>query len=155
MSYLILTNMQASDFTTTITVDQTPTEVFDIINSPREWWSGEFEGDTKNLGDEFTYRYQDMHYSKQRVVESIPGEKVVWLVTESEINFVEDKNEWTGTKIIFDISRKDEETQIKFTHLGLDTNVECFEGCSTAWKQLIEHSLFTLITTGAVEKPAL
>ncbi len=147
--------MQASDFTTTIKVDQTPNEVFKAVNTPQDWWSGDFEGDTKNLNDEFTYRYEDMHYSKQRVIESIPGEKVVWLVTESQLNFIEDKEEWTGTKIIFEITKKEGKTELKFTHEGIKPEVECYDGCSTAWGQLIQQSLFTYITTGKVEKPAL
>ena len=147
--------MQATDFTTTITVDQTPQEVFEAIITPQNWWSGDFEGNTKNVNDEFTYRYADMHYSKQRVVESIPGEKVVWLVTESQLNFIEDKEEWTGTKIIFEISKSGDKTQLKFTHAGINPEVECYDACSNAWGQLIKQSLFTYISTGAVEKPVL
>ena len=147
--------MQTTDFTTTITVEQTPQEVFDAINTPQNWWSGEFEGNTKNLNDEFTYRYQDMHYSRQQVIESITGEKVVWLVTESHLSFLEDKEEWTGTKIIFNISKKDGKTELKFTHEGINPGVECYDACSTAWGQLIQQSLLTYITTGNVEKPVL
>ena len=147
--------MQTTDFTTTITVEQTPQEVFDAINTPQNWWSGEFEGNTKNPNDEFTYRYQDMHYSRQRVIESITGEKLVWLVTESHLSFLEDKEEWTGTKIIFNISKKDGKTELKFTHEGINPGVECYDACSTAWGQLIQQSLFTYITTGNVEKPVL
>jgi hypothetical protein len=147
--------MQATDLTTTITLDQTPQEVFEAVITPQNWWSGDFEGNTKNVNDEFTYRYQDMHYSKQRVIESIPGEKVVWLVTESELNFIEDKEEWTDTKIVFEISKKNGKTELKFTHVGLNADVECYNDCSVAWGRLIQQSLFTYITTGKVEKPVL
>jgi hypothetical protein len=147
--------MQATDLTTTITVDKTPQEVFEAVITPQNWWSGEFEGNTKNVNDEFTYRYQDMHYSKQRVIESIPGEKVVWLVTEIQLNFIEDKEEWTGTKIVFEISKKDDKTVLRFTHVGLNPDVECYSDCSAAWGQLITQSLYTYITTGKVEKPQL
>ena len=74
-----------SDFTSTILVDQTPQEAFNAINNVRGWWTGEpgVEGDTDKLGNEFTYRYKDIHYSKQKVTELIPGKKVIWLVTDS------------------------------------------------------------------------
>lgn len=147
--------MQTADFTTTITVDQTSDEVFDAITTPQNWWSGDFEGNTKNLNDEFTYRYQDMHYSKQRVSELIPGKKVVWLVTDSQLNFIEDKEEWTGTKMIFEISEEGGKTKLKFTHQGINPEVECYDACSTAWGQLIQQSLLNYITTGKVEKPVL
>jgi hypothetical protein len=140
--------MTKQDFTTTIAVDQTPTQVFNAINNPQSWWSGEITGGTHQLNDEFTYRYKDLHMSKQRILEMIPDQKVVWLVTESQINYAEDKKEWTGTKISFEISKKDNKTQLRFTHLGLDPDIECFESCSYSWTQLIQQALFTLITTG-------
>ena len=147
--------MQNQDFTTTIVVDQTPNQVFNAINNPRAWWSGEFKGNTEKLNDEFTYRYKEFHLSKQRIIELIPDKKVVWLVTESQLNFVEDKREWTDTKISFEISPKGDKTQLRFTHEGLVPEVECFDSCSNAWAELIQQGLFSLITTGKVRKVLL
>jgi hypothetical protein len=144
--------MTTSDFTTTILVNQTPSAVFAAINNVRGWWQGEFEGSTNKLNDEFTYRFGDIHSSKQKIVEFIPGKKVVWLVTESELNFVKDKKEWNGTKIIFDIAEQDNKTQLRFTHAGLVPKIECYGDCSNAWEQLIQQSLFSLITTGRSKK---
>ena len=143
--------MTTSDFTTTIVVDQTPKEVFDAINNPQGWWSGVIKGSTEKLNDEFTYRYKELHFSKQRIVEMIPDQKVVWLVTESIINYAEDKSEWTDTKISFEIAERDNKTQLCFTHLGLDPEIECFDSCSNSWSRLIQQSLFSLITTGKAE----
>ena len=147
--------MATTNFTTTIVVDQTTKEVFEAVMDPRKWWSGEFEGDTKNLGDEFTYRYKDLHYSKQKISELIPEKKVEWLVTDSHLSFLEDKSEWAGTKIIFEITSKEQRTELKFTHQGLHPEIECYEACSTAWGQLIQQSLYSLITKGETEKPVL
>ncbi len=140
--------MNDKNFTTTFSVDQTPKEAFDAINNVRGWWSGEIEGGTDKLGDEFTYRYQDLHYSKQKVIELIPGKKVVWLVLDSTLNFVEDKSEWNGTKIIFEISKKGNKTEIRFTHAGLVPKYECYNACSDAWGFYINDSLRSLITKG-------
>jgi hypothetical protein len=140
--------MEKQDFTTTIVVDQSPKQVFDAINNPKAWWSGEIEGNTGKLNDEFTYHYKEFHLSKQKIVEMIPDQKVVWLVTESSINYTEDKREWTGTKISFEISEQNNKTQLRFTHQGLVPEIECFDSCSNAWSQLIQQSLFSLITTG-------
>jgi Activator of Hsp90 ATPase homolog 1-like protein len=141
--------MNDQNFTTAFTVDQTPDEVFAAINNVRGWWAGEpgIEGSTDKLGDEFTYGYEPHHYSKQKVTELVPGKKVVWLVVDSQINFVEDKREWKDTKITFDIARKGNKTEVRFTHVGLIPGIECFDSCSNAWGSYIKGSLRNLITT--------
>jgi len=78
----------------------------------------------------------------------IPDQKVVWLVTDSSLNFTEDVNEWTGTKISFEITEKDGKTELRFSHIGLVPEIECFDACSNAWTQLIRQGLFSLIVTG-------
>ncbi|MCI0708798.1 MAG: SRPBCC domain-containing protein [Chloroflexi bacterium] len=142
-----------TNYTTSFLVDQTPEEVFAAINNVRGWWTGEIEGSTDKLGDEFTYRYEELHYSKQRITEFIPGKKVVWLVTDASLNFVEDKTEWIGTEITFEIARMGDKTEVRFTHLGLVPEYECFDSCSNAWGFYINGSLRNLITTGKGQQP--
>ena len=103
--------MTTTDFTTTIIIDQSAKEVFDAINNVRGWWQGEIEGSTNQLHDEFIYRMKDIHFSKQKIVEFIPNEKIVWLVTDSLLSFTNDKTEWIGTKIIFEITEHNNKTQ--------------------------------------------
>lgn len=140
--------MQTSDFTVAILVDQSPSEVIEAVSNPQNWWSGEVTGKALRLNDEFSYRYKDLHYSRQRVVELIQEQKVVWLVTESELFYVEDRHEWTGTKIAFEVTRQGTKTELRFSHFGLTPTVECFDSCSTTWSALILQSLQSLITTG-------
>ena len=139
--------MNDQNFTITFTVDQTPEEAFAAINNVRGWWSGEIEGNTDKLGDEFTYRYEDAHRSKQKITELIPRERVVWHVLEGYVNFIQDKTEWTGTDITFDISRMGDKTEVRFTHVGLVPEYECFDSCSNAWGFYINSRLRSLITT--------
>ena len=119
-----------SDFSAAFTVDQTPEEAFAAINNVRGWWSGNIEGRTDRVGEEWTYRYKDVHYSKQNITELVPGKKVVWLVLDGYLSFVEDKTEWTGTTITFDILKKGDQTEVRFTHVGLVPDYECYGACS-------------------------
>jgi hypothetical protein len=141
--------MNDQSFTTTLTVDQTPKEAFDAINNPRGWWSEEIEGRTEDVGDEFDYHYEDVHRCKIRVIESIPGRKVSWLVLDNYFSFTEDKTEWTGTTMNFDISEKDGATEVQFTHVGLVPEYECYSACTEGWGNYVGRSLRNLIATGA------
>lgn len=140
--------MTTSDFSTTLLLDKTPAEVFNAITNVRGWWSNEIQGNAAELNDEFIFQVKDVHYSRQKLVEVVRDKKIVWLVTESEITFVKNKSEWTGTKVIFEISKKDNKTQLVFTHEGLIPEVDCYSACSPAWTEYVQHSLFRLITTG-------
>jgi len=140
--------MDNRDFTTSIQVDQTPQEAFDAINNVRGWWSEEIKGDTDRLNAEFTYHYKDVHISKMKIIEFIPGKKVVWLVLDNYFNFTKDKSEWKGNKIIFEIAEKDNKTQLQFTQEGLVPGYECYEVCHDAWSNYIKNSLRSLVTTG-------
>ena len=152
--------MAVSDFTYTLLTDQTPQKVFQAINNVRAWWSGyyseEIRGGTEKLNDEFSFRAAaGAHYCTLKLVEVIPNKKVVWLVTESELSFLEQKDEWTDTKVIFEISKKGGKTQLVFTHVGLTPEVECYESCAPAWTQYLQNRLLSLINTEKMLKPTI
>lgn len=96
----------------------------------------------------WTYQYQDIHCSKQEITEFVPGERVVWHVLDGYLNFTEDKTEWTGTDLAFDIVPKGDQTEVRFTHRGLVPEFECFDSCSSAWGFYIKASLRDFIATG-------
>lgn len=136
-----------TNYTRTITVDATPQAAFDAINNVPGWW-GRITGTTTSVGDEWVYVVPGLHYSGFRVTELVPGRRVAWLVTGSYLDFVEDKQEWNGTTVTFDITATDAGTQVTFTHAGLAPEVECYEICSNAWSMFIGGSLKDFINTG-------
>ena len=82
-----------------------------------------------------------------RITEFIPGKKVMWRVLDNYFTFTRDKSEWKGTEISFEISIKGKKTEVRFAHLGLVPEYECFDVCSSAWGSYINGSLRSLITT--------
>jgi len=146
--------MDNQNLTISFLVDRSPKEVFDAVNNVRGWWTENLKGNTQKLNDEFEVRFGDVHYSKQKLIEVVPDKKIVWLITESKLNFIKDKSEWTNTRISFDITRQGNKTQVRFTHQGLVPQIECYNACSNAWIDYIQNSLRNLIATGK-GKPTL
>ena len=136
------------DFSRTFVVDASTDEAFAAVTDVRGWWSGTIHGETRKLGDVFTYEVPDVHRCTMTLTDLSPGERVVWHVSDSWIGFVDgDTAEWDGTDMVFDISETGAGTQVRFTHVGLEPQVECFEMCSSGWSTYIA-SLRDLIVTG-------
>ena len=141
--------MKKEDYTAAIWVNKTPGEVFNSITSVSKWWSKDFEGSSTILNDEFVICHPGAHYSKQKLIEVIPDEEIVWLVTDSKLNWLErDKYEWTNTKMIFEITTKGNKTLLHFTHEGLKPEKECYARCKQGWNMVIKDRLFNFITDG-------
>lgn len=140
--------MTDQDYATTFTVDQTPEQVFDAINNVRGWWSAGIEGEAEKLGSEFTIHVPGVHRSTQKVEELIPGKRVVWRVVDADLSFVEARGEWKGTEIRFEFNETGAGTEVRFRHVGLVPEFECFDVCSNAWAGYVNGSLRNLITTG-------
>lgn len=137
-----------ASFTAAFSVDQTPEEVFRAINDVRGWWSQDIEGGTGKADDEFIYRYADAHRCRIKVTELVPGQRVTWRVLDSYFDFTRDKAEWKDTEIHFEITARDGSTEIRFAHVGLAPEFECFEVCSDSWEFYLYTSLRALIRTG-------
>ena len=140
--------MKKQDYTISIMINATAKAAFNGINDVSKWWTENLEGSSQKLNDEFTVRFDDIHLSTQKLIQVVPDKKVVWLVTDSKLNFLKNKNEWTNTKISFEIAEQNGKTQITFTHIGLVPNAECYDSCVPAWGHYIKGSLFKLLTEG-------
>jgi hypothetical protein len=138
--------MQNQDYTATLLVGQPPEEVFAAIINIRGWWSEDIEGNTDKLDQEFMYRDKHLR-AKMKITELIPGKKIVWHILESQMDDIKDVTEWDDTKLIFEITKKDDKTKIQFTHFGLIPEFDCYTVCSKAWDFYITSSLQRLITT--------
>jgi hypothetical protein len=134
---------KAKNFSFSFQTPQSAEQVFNTLLDVRNWWTGLYDetiqGESNHINDEFTFKAGNgVHFTKQKLVEAEPNKRIVWLVTESNLNFVNTTDEWTGTKICFDISRQSGETMVTFTHEGLVPTFECYNGCSSGWTQYLE-----------------
>ncbi|HVW98012.1 MAG TPA: SRPBCC domain-containing protein [Mucilaginibacter sp.] len=140
--------MKNMNYNISIQVGASPSEVFRHITDVPKWWGGEdFAGSSTQINDEFTIIHADTHYSKHRVIELIPDKRLVWLVTESKLSWLQNQQEWTNTKMIFEINPNDKNTEVLFTHEGLVPEKECYERCTQGWHMVISERLFNCINT--------
>lgn len=145
--------MKNENFTATIEVAQSAAEVFDALKHVDKWWTRDYEGESSKLNDEFVVNHPGQHYSRQKLTEVIPNKKIVWLVTESHLDWLEnDKKEWTNTQMIFDIASSGNKTVLTFTHVGLIPGKECFALCEQGWTIIIKNWLLHFITYGEPSK---
>jgi hypothetical protein len=132
--------MANRDFTYSFESAKKPEEVFELLLDVPQWWSGfydeKIDGKSEKVNDEFSFLAGGgMHYTEHKMVELIPNKKVVWLVTNSKLSFLQDPAEWTGTQFGFTLAPDKGKTRVTFTHEGLFPEVACYDQCSNAWIQ--------------------
>lgn len=145
--------------TATMTIDRTPEQVFEAITNVRGWWSENLIGHSAALHDEFVFTDDSefagqtvragrgLRFARFQITEFAPDQQVVWHVVDSD--FINDRDEWTDTDVIFDLTTDAQGTTLHFTHDGLNSaESACFEACSRAWTFFITESLPQLLTTG-------
>ena len=141
--------MTATNYTRTLLIERaTPVQVFDAVTNPRAWWSEDVLGDPDRLGSVFYYHFKDIHRGTFLVSQLDPGKRVVWHVLQNRFNFTRDPAEWTGTDIVFELAPAEGGTELRFTHIGLHPDEECYAVCNDSWNFYLA-SLHQLITTGS------
>ena len=143
-----------NDFKKVITIQATDNKVYDALtNCITKWWTEMFEGISNEQGQTFTIRFGDNVFKTMRVEELIPNKKISWLITDTLIDIPELKNkrEWLDTKIVWEISSQDNQTELQLTHFGLTPQIECYNICENGWHNFTD-SLTEFINTG-IGKP--
>src|SRR5690606_36242233 len=108
--------MQTNNFTYSFESTKSPETIFALLLDVKKWWVGFHEetisGDSQKPNDVFSFKAGGgMHDTVQKLVELIPNQKIVWLVTESNLSFLKETDEWHGTKIRFDLAPSGHKTK--------------------------------------------
>ncbi len=139
--------MKKQNYHCSITANISAHDAFKNICKVTEWWSKNIEGKSEKRNDVFTYHSRESRVTF-KITECIPGKKIIWHVTDCYLPSFNDKTEWKNTDIIFEIIENKDSTQINFTHIGLVSEVECYESCVKGWNKYFKDSLLQLLTTG-------
>ena len=139
--------MKKQDYKKTFSANVTSKEAFENIVNVGDWWTKSFKGSAKKLNDEFDVTFGKTNVNI-KVTESVPYSKLVWLVTDCYLDWLDNKTEWKDTKIVWNITEENDFTKIEMTHVGLVPELECYKDCEAGWNQYTGESLPKLIATG-------
>jgi uncharacterized protein YndB with AHSA1/START domain len=127
--------------------------VYDAITTPpglRGWWTATCEVGT-GVGARSTFRFGQTHNVME--VESLrPHLEVRWRCLEQHHhapNQLTRTDEWAGTSLIFRlIPESASSTLLKFEHLGLTPQLECYDICNRGWNHFLATNLKSYAETG-------
>ena len=138
-------NYSKANYTVIIEVAKSPEYVFNHVIDLSKWWPEDFAGGGIKLNSDFVLTIGDEHYSKNKVVEFVPNKKFVWLTTESIRK--SDKYDWTGTKMIIELTPKGNNTLIEYTYDGIVLENE-IDRLKNICDMVIKELLYKFLTTG-------
>ena len=139
--------MATTSFHRIIEVNVSSEEAMAKISQVNNWWAKKINGKTQKLNDKFRVDFGETYVDFQ-ISELVPNKKVVWKVTDCNLHWINNKKEWNGTEVVFEILGKGKAAKIDFTHIGLVPGVECYNDCEVGWNEHIGVSLVRFINGG-------
>jgi uncharacterized protein YndB with AHSA1/START domain len=121
--------------------DSSPDAVYaalTTIDGLSGWWTRDTTG-VAEVDGVIAFRFVPGGFD-MKVVELVPGKRVLWEV-------VEGPDEWVGTQVSFELSQVGDFTIVLFEHRGWGEPVEFMYHCSTKWASYL-LSLKQLVETG-------
>ncbi len=110
-------NYKSAIYSVEIELPKSSREVFNALTNLSGWWPEEYVGESPQMNTEFILRTGDTHYSKNKIIEYVPDKKFAWLTTESIRTT--DNYDWSGTKMIFELTHQNNNTLLTFTYDGV------------------------------------
>lgn len=139
--------MKEKSYNAIVHVKSNPHQAMKKIAKVNGWWARHFEGKAEGLNDRFSVFFGDT-FVDFKISELIPDKKVVWKVMDCNLHWIDAKKEWKGTEVVFQLSERENGTQIDFTHVGLVPGVECYKDCEVGWNGHVTDSLVRFINEG-------
>lgn len=139
-----------TDINFEFTVPVSPEEAYSAISRVKDWWIKDTEGDPSVLRDSFTvYFNREQDFVRFEVIDAQPGRRIAWRVDDCFLHWFNDKHEWNGTEVVFEIAEAKDGSTVTMVHHGLTPEVECYTVCNPGWEGHVTKSLRKLIAEGA------
>ena len=121
-------------YTATALFESPADAVFDALTTPSSltgWWMGASGSGLE--GGTLTFRFGEEGALVMRVDKAEAASLVEWTVLASE-----PLDDWVGTTVRFEIGPTETSgTLVRFEHVGLTPQLECFDMCIQGWGQYL------------------
>ncbi len=134
----------SQDYTCVVKANVSAEDAYRKVSRISEWWNRGATGSTQQAGDKFRVDFGETWVDFE-LVEAIPNRRMVWSVIDCHLHWLKNKTEWTGTRVVWDLTSVNGATTITMTHEGLTRESECFESCEAGWDFHIRESLLGLL----------
>ncbi|WP_179954309.1 SRPBCC family protein [Denitrobaculum tricleocarpae] len=149
--------MTMENYSECISVSANPEAAYHALTQGiAQWWTKPDHPIAK-VGDraKFTFPPGKSYWTFEAVT-LIPGERVEMKCVEAlhlhEGQPREIEQEWLGTKVIWQIWREGDRTEIALEHIGLKPELLCYDICRQGWDFFFADSLKAYLDTG-IGKP--
>ncbi|MFX8685125.1 hypothetical protein ABTM63_20350, partial [Acinetobacter baumannii] len=80
------------------TVEASAEETMKKINQVDKWWAKKVKGNSEKLNDAFRVDFGTT-WVDFTISELIPNKKIVWKVTDCNLQWIQNKKEWNNTEV--------------------------------------------------------
>ncbi len=134
----------SNDYEARLTLTACPDEVFDALTrleALSAWWTP--ASGSALTGGELTFSFGPGSQAVMRVERAERGVGVRWT------NIACMMEDWVGTSMHFDLEATPAGgTNLRFRHIGLTPQLECYEDCRSGWDHFVPTSLRDYVETG-------
>jgi len=138
------------NYTQSIQTKATQKDAFlSIANKIDKWW-GKIDNTISKVNDEFSIFFGNTEW-RFKIIEYSEYEKITWKCIKANHvhkGLTDIKEEWLGTELYWVFKAGNGFTKISFIHSGLNSNLNCYEVCESAWNFFIPESLKNYLETG-------
>jgi hypothetical protein len=145
--------MNEANYKKTIEVNGSDIEAYSALTIGIENWWTKPDSPINEIGDcaKFTFPPSQSYWVFQ-ATKLIPNSRVELECIEAfhlhEGQPKEIETEWLATKVVFEIEPKESSTLIHFEHIGLNSELLCFDICEAGWNYFFLNSLKEYLETG-------
>ncbi len=141
------------DFQKVITVKVSSEKVFEAVTTGiNSWWGNVDNARIEKVGDEFSIFFEENTIWRFVISKMDRFEAVHWTCVHAYHAYGGLKGiekEWLNSKIKWQIKDlKNGETQIRFEHIGLTPELNCYDICHAGWTHFVASSLKQYLETG-------